>query len=68
MFLGDKPLGSIRFCKYYILGKKTRVKFSKDIHTSKHNLEYIHSNLSQSRYWACKVNLVDECDKDNIVT
>lgn len=28
-----------------VLEKQTRVKFNKGIHTLKHNLEYIHSNL-----------------------
>lgn len=41
----DKPLGNLKFCEQYILGKQTRVKFSKCSHTSNHNLEYFHSNL-----------------------
>lgn len=46
--LSIELLGFLESCEHYVFGKQTRVKFSKDQHTTIYALGYIHFDL-----WAC---------------
>lgn len=43
--LGVDKIESLRFCKEYVLGKSSRVKFSTGVYNSKGTLDYIHADL-----------------------
>lgn len=43
--LGVDKIESLRFCKEYVLGKSSRVKFNISVHNSKGTLNYTNADL-----------------------
>ncbi|KAL5540237.1 hypothetical protein UlMin_044477 [Ulmus minor] len=56
---GSDKLGGLDFCEHCVLGKTTRVKFSKSSHTTMETLGYVHSDLWGPSQKECPSSALD---------
>ncbi|KAL5583565.1 hypothetical protein UlMin_016007 [Ulmus minor] len=66
---GSVKLGGLDFCEHCVLGKATRVKFSKSSNTTKETLGYVHSDLwgptQKESIGGCRyfITFIDDCSR-----